>query len=80
MLAITLGVFVQSRFPVLFLIPPALLMVSLELETFGAAAGVLTVEVIALASLFTKTGAHDPGAWRCSGEGRGYAGFPVSQP
>ena len=56
LIATTLGVFGQSRFPVLFLIPPALLLISLELETFGAATGVLIVEVIALGSLFLKTG------------------------
>ena len=49
-------VFAQNRFPILFLVPPALLLVSLEVEVFGAAAGVLTVEVIAVTSLFTRTG------------------------
>ncbi len=56
LLAVTIGVFAQSQFPVLFLIPPALLLISLDLGVFGAAAGVLAVQVIALASLFTRTG------------------------
>jgi PAS domain S-box-containing protein len=53
---VTGAVFAQSRFPILFLVPPVLLLVSLEMEVFGAAAGVLIVEVIALGSLLTRTG------------------------
>jgi PAS domain S-box-containing protein len=43
-----LGVFAQSRAPLLFLIPPALLVVTFEFGVFGAAVGVLLTAVIAV--------------------------------
>ncbi len=43
-----LGVFAQNRAPLLFLIPPALLVVTFEFGVFGAAVGVLLTAVIAV--------------------------------
>ena len=48
-LAVTAGVvFAQSRAPVLFMVPPALLWLTLEAELLGAAAGVVLVAAIAV--------------------------------
>ncbi len=48
LLACVFGVFAQERAPLLFLIPPALLVVSFEFGVFGAALGVLLTAVIAV--------------------------------
>jgi PAS domain S-box-containing protein len=41
--------FVQSRYPLLFLVPPALLLVTWRLELFGSALGVLITALIGIA-------------------------------
>jgi integral membrane sensor domain MASE1 len=41
--------FIQSRYPLLFLVPPALLLVTWRLELFGSALGVLITALIGIA-------------------------------
>jgi PAS domain S-box-containing protein len=50
------AVFTQDRAPLLFLIPPALLIVAIEFGAFGAATGVLLTAVIAVAATATHHG------------------------
>ncbi len=50
LLACVVGVFSQDRAPVLFVIPPALLLVSVEFGTLGAAIGVLLTALISVAA------------------------------
>ncbi|MGC1305557.1 MAG: ATP-binding protein [Caulobacteraceae bacterium] len=50
------GVFVESRAPALFLVPPALLIVSIEFGAFGAASGVLLTAVISVIATVTHHG------------------------
>lgn len=49
-------VFLQDRFPLLFLIPPALLAVSFEAGVSGAAAGVLITAAVALPATMSGFG------------------------
>ncbi len=56
LLACVVGVFSQSQAPVLFIIPPALLLVSVEFGPLGAAAGVLLTAVISVAATARNIG------------------------
>ncbi|MDR6626959.1 ATP-binding protein [Caulobacter segnis] len=50
----SIAVFAQSRYPLLFVIPPALALLALELEVLGAALGVIIVGAVAVC--FTGAG------------------------
>ena len=56
LLACVLGVFSQNQAPVLFLIPPALLLVSVEFGALGAAIGVLLTAFISVAATARNLG------------------------
>ncbi|WP_174301504.1 ATP-binding protein [Caulobacter sp. S45] len=56
LLACVVGVFTQSQAPVLFLIPPALLLVSVESGALGAAIGVLLTAFISVAATARNLG------------------------
>ncbi len=56
LLACVIGVFSQSRAPVLFIIPPALLLVSVEFGALGAAVGVLLTAFISVAATARNLG------------------------
>ncbi len=56
LVACSVLVFSQTRAPLLFLAPPALLFVSLELGVFGAALGVLVVAVVAVVATLSGRG------------------------
>ena len=56
LLVCVLGVFTQSRAPILFLIPPVLLLVAVEFGAFGAALGVLMTAAIAVCATVLHLG------------------------
>ncbi len=56
LLVCVVGVFAQSKAPVLFLVPPALLLVSVESGVLGAASGVLLTALIAVAATSRNLG------------------------
>ncbi len=51
---VTIAVFAQPHYPVLFLILPALLYLTVKGERLGAMAGVMTVAIIALAFIYAS--------------------------
>ena len=57
LLIVTVGVFAQNRYPLLFVIPPVMLLVAWRLEILGAAIGATLVAAVAL--FFTMIG-HGP--------------------
>jgi len=57
LVAVTAAIFAQSRYPLLFMIPPVMLLVAWRLEVLGAAMGATAVAAVAV--LFTMAG-HGP--------------------
>jgi PAS domain S-box-containing protein len=57
LLAVTIAVFAQSRYPLLFVVPPMMLLVAWRLEVLGAALSATLVAIVAV--LFTLAG-HGP--------------------
>jgi PAS domain S-box-containing protein len=54
LLAITVGIFSQTRYPLLFVIPPVMLLVAWRLEVLGAALSATLVAIVAV--IFTMAG------------------------
>ena len=52
----SVAVFAQNKLPLLFLAPPALIWLTMELEILGAAIGILTVAAVALAATLNGRG------------------------
>jgi PAS domain S-box-containing protein len=54
LLAVTVGIFSQTRYPLLFIIPPVMLLVAWRLEVLGAALSATLVAIVAV--IFTMAG------------------------
>ena len=54
LLVVTVGIFSQTRYPLLFVIPPVMLLVAWRLEVLGAALSATLVAIVAV--IFTMTG------------------------
>jgi PAS domain S-box-containing protein len=54
LLAVTVGIFSQTRYPLLFVIPPVMLLVAWRLEVLGAALSATLVAIVAV--IFTMAG------------------------
>ncbi|CAN5313391.1 hypothetical protein BH10PSE4_BH10PSE4_17250 [soil metagenome] len=57
LLVVTVGIFSQNRYPLLFVIPPVMLLVAWRLEVLGAALSATLVAIVAV--IFTMAG-HGP--------------------
>lgn len=56
LLAVLIGVFSQTRYPILFLVPPALVLVAFRRGAFGGALGVLLTAVVSVGATVAGSG------------------------